>query len=45
MDTGNSRKRHNTKKNGVLGHFDLPEGRSPKEEEEEEEEEEDIISE
>jgi len=32
MDTGNSRKKHNIEKSGVVGHLDLPGGRSPKEE-------------
>ena len=34
-DTGNSRKRYNIEKNGVvhMGHLDLPGSRSPKEEE------------
>ena len=31
-DTGHSRKRHNIEKNGVVGHLDLPGGRSRKEE-------------
>jgi len=31
-DTGNSRKRHNIENSGVVGHLDLPGGRSPKEE-------------
>ena len=33
-DTGNSRKRHNNEKSGVVGHLDLPGSRSPKEEKE-----------
>jgi len=34
MVTGNSRKRHNIEKSGVVGHLDLPGDRLPKEEEE-----------
>ena len=30
-DTGNPRKRYNIEKSGVVGHLDLPGGRSPKE--------------
>jgi len=31
-DTGNSRKRHNIEKSGVVGHLNLPGGRLPEEE-------------